>query len=64
MWWEILYWIGALCGIGCVYDLFAGSRAKSGRVGLKVGLACVILLLSWIGIAAYLLWIRKKMTAA
>lgn len=60
MWWEVVYWIGALCGIVCVYDLFARQRTVTWSVTRKAMLAVGIVLLSWIGIVAYGLWIRKR----
>lgn len=60
MWWEVVYWIGALSGIGCVYDLFARQRAAAWSGTRRMGLAVGILLLSWAGIGAYWLWIRKR----
>ena len=59
MWAEIIYWIGVLCCIWCVYDLFA--RKRSIETPLKVLLALVLLFFSWIGIVVYLLFIRDKM---
>ena len=59
MWAEIIYWIGVLCCIWFVYDLFA--RKRSIETPLKVLLALVLLFFSWIGIVVYLLFIRDKM---
>ena len=59
MWAEIIYWIGVLCCIWCVYDLFA--RKRSIETPLKVLLALVLLFFSWIGIVVYLLFNRDKM---
>lgn len=59
MWAELIYWIGVLCCIGCVYDLFKNKRSV--ETPLKVLLSLVLLAFSWVGIVVYLLFIKDRM---
>ncbi|MEG1672008.1 MAG: PLDc N-terminal domain-containing protein [Alistipes sp.] len=59
MWAEIVYWLGVLCCVWCLYDLFTTKRATG--TGVKVVVALIILCFSWIGFIAYWLFIRTKL---
>lgn len=59
MWIEVIYWIGVLSCIWCVYDLFTVKRRM--ETVRKLALSAVLLIFSWVGMAAYLLFIRNRL---
>lgn len=59
MWAEIIYWIGVLCAIWCVYDLFTTKRVIG--MPLKLLIAVGILFFSWIGMLVYWFLLRDKL---
>lgn len=54
---EVFYFIGALVGIWCVYDLFAHKNLE---IIWKIVIAILILVTSWVGLAVYLLFVRGR----
>lgn len=54
---EIVYLVGAVVGIWCVWDLFAKKRLD---LVWKILLAILILVTSWIGLLVYLLFVRDR----
>lgn len=59
MWAEIIYWIGVLCAIWCVYDLFTTKHVIG--MPLKLLIAVGILFFSWIGTLVYWFLLRDKL---
>ncbi|MEG2366202.1 MAG: PLDc N-terminal domain-containing protein [Alistipes sp.] len=59
MWAEIIYWLGVLVSVWCLYDLF--TTKKSTELLMKVLVALIILFFSWIGFIAYWLFIRNQL---
>jgi hypothetical protein len=53
---EIVYLVGAIIGIWCVYDLLVKKRLD---LAWKIVIAILILLTSWIGLVVYLLFVRN-----
>ena len=54
---EVVYFIGALIGIWCVYDLFANKNIQPIWRGV---IALLVLVTSWIGLAVYLIFVRPR----
>lgn len=54
---EIVYFVGALIAIWCVYDLFTKKKLET---AWKIVIAILILITSWIGLLIYLLFVRDR----
>jgi hypothetical protein len=54
---EIVYIVGAIIGIWCVFDLFV---KKNIDLPWKIVIAILILITSWIGLVIYLLFVRNQ----
>ena len=57
MWGTILYVLGIVCAVWCVYDIF--TTAKCGLLG-KILASILVLAFSWIGFAIYYFLVRGK----
>ncbi|MBQ3673827.1 MAG: hypothetical protein II928_05075 [Paludibacteraceae bacterium] len=57
MWGTILYVLGIVCAVWCVYDIF--TTAKCGLLG-KIIASILVLAFSWIGFAIYYFLVRGK----
>lgn len=58
LWAELFYWVGVLCATWCAYDLVVRRRRPS--LGRRTGLAFVLLFGSWVGMGAYLFFVRCR----
>jgi len=56
---SIVYWVGVILSIYAVYEIFAKKTAT--EMWIKVLVAVLILVTSWIGLAAYFFFVREKL---
>ncbi len=54
---EIIYILGIVCAVWCVWDIF--QTAKCGLVG-KIIASVLVLAFSWVGFAVYYFLVRGK----
>lgn len=54
---EVVYFVGAIAGLWCIWDLF--TKKKLDTVW-KIVVAILILVTSWIGLVVYLLFVRNQ----
>lgn len=54
---TIIYWIGVILTIWCVWDLFAH---KTVSILWKIVIAVILLSCSWIGLLIYYFFLRDK----
>ena len=52
---NILYYIGIVCAIWCVFDIWKKPITVFGKVLCSV----IVLVTSWIGLAVYYFWARN-----
>jgi hypothetical protein len=53
---QIVYFVGAIIGLWCVFDLFVKKKLD---IAWKFVIAILILITSWIGLVIYLLLVRN-----
>ncbi|MEG1700688.1 MAG: hypothetical protein RRY33_03290 [Alistipes sp.] len=58
MWAEIIYWIGVVLCVWCVYDLFT---TKHIAMLWKIVIAVILLCCSWIGLLVYFFIVRNML---
>lgn len=54
---KIIYIVGVILAIWCVYDIF--KNAKAGIIG-KIIFSVLVVAFSWIGFAVYYFFLRGK----
>lgn len=55
---EVVYLLGALCGIYFIWELFALKTSIS--LVWRIAIAVLILCISWVGLAAYYFLVRDR----
>ena len=54
---KIIYILGVIAAIWCVIDIL---KKKNTSLLIKILLCVLVLCTSWIGLALYYFWLRKK----
>ena len=55
---EIVYLLGALCGIYFIWELFTEKTSLS--LAWRIVIAVLILCTSWVGLAVYYFFVRDR----
>lgn len=55
---TIIAILGLVCAIWCILDIFKQNITTAGKVITSV----LVLITSWVGIAAYYFWARQNLT--
>ena len=56
---QIVYWVGVLISVYCVYDIF--TQKKGTGLAVKILASLFVLVTSWIGAVIYYLFLRDGM---